>query len=64
MMELTFADAAKAFLILNAKLNNSGFKYSATPGVASNLVDVRIGSDGKSISGNAVASKFCDCTRS
>ena len=63
MMELTYADAAKAFLILNAKLNHSGSKCSATAGVASNL-DVRIGSDGKSISGNAVASKFCDCTRS
>lgn len=62
MMRLTYPDEAKAFLILNAKLNNSGYKYNATPGVASNLVDVRIGSDGKSISGNAVASKFCACT--
>jgi putative alpha-1,2-mannosidase len=60
MMRLTYADASKAFLIMNMKMNNSGDKYSG--GVDSNLVDIKIGSDGKSVSGNAVASKFCDGT--
>jgi putative alpha-1,2-mannosidase len=60
IMKLTYADASKAFLIMNMKMNNSGYKYGS--GVSSSLVDIKIGSDGKSISGNAVASKFCDGT--
>ncbi|WP_206607222.1 GH92 family glycosyl hydrolase [Rhizobium tubonense] len=59
-MRLTYADAAKAFLIMNMKLNNSGAKYSN--GVNPSLVDIKIGADSKSISGNAVASAFCDGT--
>jgi putative alpha-1,2-mannosidase len=60
MMRLTYADAAKAFLIMNMKLNNGGSKSSG--GVSSDLVDIKVGSDGKSVSGNAVASRFCDGT--
>jgi predicted alpha-1,2-mannosidase len=60
MMRLTYADAAKAFLIVNTRLNNGGSKRSG--GVDSSFVDIKIGSDGKSISGNSVASPFCDGT--
>ncbi|MEK1889311.1 MAG: glycoside hydrolase domain-containing protein [Phyllobacterium sp.] len=48
MMRVTYPESAKAFLILNSQLNNAS-KY----GVDTKWVDVKMGEDGLSLSGNA-----------
>lgn len=59
----SYADAAKAFLIMDMRRNNSKKDPSKKGGgVDSNFVDIQIGTDKKTISGNAVASPFCEGT--
>ncbi|WP_207719712.1 GH92 family glycosyl hydrolase [Phyllobacterium pellucidum] len=58
MMRVTYANATKAYFILNSLLNNS----NKSSGVPKDQAGLKVDVDARTISGNAVASKFCDGT--